>query len=176
MHRSKLYHIGLGQNVEQSTLSRANESRDYRIFRDFGFYLISLVRPLYEGQKIDGIEISNTIFALDSTTISLSIKLFSWAYGKYSRGAVKVFFKWLKQNLTIKHLWGHSENAVNIHVWITISAYLIVAYLKAKFNSELSTYEILQVLSISAFDKTNLRELLTEKTSNQNVNEQLYLF
>src|SRR5690606_40751687 len=63
---------------------------DQRIFSDFGNYLISKVRPMYSKQGILGVDISNEVFALDSTTISLSLKLFGWAPGKYSRGAVKV--------------------------------------------------------------------------------------
>ena len=321
-HKNKLYHLGIKQNVNQSSLSRANERRDWRIFADFGEYLIKLVRPLYSNSSIPNIDIDNDIFALDSTTISLSIKLFSWAKGKYSRGAVKihtlldlrgsipvfihitdgkyhdsnvldiitprpeaiylmdkayidfvalfdinkagaffvtrakvtlayivvecnynidentglksdktiklsgykskklypetlrmveyydynkdallvfltnnfevsaleitclyrnrwqieVFFKWIKQNLTIKKLWGHSENAVKVHIWIALCTYLIVAYVKYSFKSTLSIYEIMQILGISAFDKTPVNELLTEIEVNQNVKEQLNLF
>jgi hypothetical protein len=308
--------------VNQSTLSRANEKRDWRIFAEFGEYLIQFVRPLYADNSVPNVDIDNEIFALDSTTISLSIKLFSWAPGKYSRGAVKVhtlldlrgsipsfihitdgkyhdsnaldviipipdaiylmdkayvdfvalyrmqqtgayfvtraksplvysvkeqnfnidestglradktivltgykskklypdilrlvefydsekdvllvfltnnfevtalevaylyknrwqievFFKWIKQNLTIKKLWGHSENAVKIHIWVAICTYLIVAYLKHALKSELSIYEIMQILGISVFDKYPVRELLTEFQVNQNVKEQLDLF
>ena len=321
-HKRKLYHLGIKQNVNQSTLSRANEKRDWRIFAEFGEYLIQLVRPLYSNNCIENVEIDNAIFALDSTTISLSIKLFNWAYSKYSRGAVKihtlldlrgnipnfilitdgnyydsnvldvispisdaiylmdkayvdftalyrmqqagaffvtraissqqyrvieqnldidqstglradkkilltvyrskqrypetlrlvefydsekdvllvfltnnfeisalevaylyknrwqieVFFKWIKQNLTIKKLWGHSQNAVKIHIWVAICTYLIVAYVKHTLKSELSIYEIMQILSISTFDKTPIRELLTEFQINQDVKEQLDLF
>lgn len=321
-HKNKLYHLGIKQNVNQSSLSRANERRDWRIFADFGEYLIKLVRPLYSNSPIPNIDIDNEIFALDSTTISLSIKLFSWAKGKYSRGAVKihtlldlrgsipafilitdgkyhdsnvldnmiptpeaiylmdkayidfaalynihkaeaffvsrakvtmayivvesnynidestglrgdktiqltgykskklypenlrmveyydedkdvllvfltnnfevsalevtrlyrnrwqieVFFKWIKQNLTIKKLWGHTENAVNVHIWIAICTYLIVAYIKHSIKSTLSIYEIMQILGISAFDKTSIKELLTEIEVNQNVKEQYNLF
>ena len=89
-HKNKLYHLGVKQNVNQSTLSRANEKRDWRIFADFGDYLINIVRPLYANTPIPNIDLENDVFALDSTTISLSIKLFSWAPGKYSRGAIKV--------------------------------------------------------------------------------------
>jgi len=321
-HRRKLYHLGIKQNVEQSTLSRANENRDWRIFADFGQYLINLVRPLYSNCPIPNVDIDNDVFALDSTTISLSINLFSWAHGKYSRGAVKVhtlldlrgsipafihvtdgkyhdsnvldlivpipgaiylmdkayvdflalfnihkadayfvtrakvtldysvvdqnyninestglrsdktitlngykskqlypeslrlieyyddekdfllvfltnnfeasaleiaqlyrnrwqievFFKWIKQNLTIKRLWGHSENAVKIHIWVAICTYLIVAYIKYSLKSNLSVYEIMQVLGVSVFDKTPIYELLTEIQVNQNFNEQYDLF
>jgi hypothetical protein len=321
-HKRKLYHLGIKQNVNQSTLSRANEKRDWRIFAEFGEYLIRFVRPLYADNSVENVDIKNEVFALDSTTVSLSIKLFCWAQGKYSRGAIKihtlldlrgsipsfilitdgkyhdsnaldviipvsdaiylmdkayvdfvslyrmqqagaffitrakstlrysvieqnfnidestglrtdktvaltgykskklypemlrlvefydnekdvllvfltnnfevtalevarlykdrwkieVFFKWIKQNLTIKKLWGHSENAVKIHIWVAICTYLIVAHVKYALKSKLSIYEIMQILGISVFDKTMLRELLTEFQVNQNVKEQLYLF
>jgi hypothetical protein len=320
-HKNKLYHLGIKQNVNQSTLSRANENRDWRIFADFGDYLIRTVRPLYANYSIPDVDIDNDVFALDSTTISLSIKLFSWARGKYSRGAIKVhtlldlrgsiptfiyitdgkyhdsnildvlipfpgsiylmdkayidfaalysmhkagsffvtrakvtldyevvetnlnideqtglrsdktiklkgpkskrlypellriveyyddekdlilvfltnnfiasaleiaclyrnrwqievFFKWIKQNLNIQKLWGHSENAVNLHIWVAICTYLTVANIKHKLKSKLSIYEIMQILSISEFDKTPLKELLTEYQVNQNVKEQYNL-
>lgn len=323
-HKRKLYHLGIKQHVNQSTISRANESRDWRIFADFGDYLIQLVRPLYQESSIPNIDMDNEIFALDSTTISCSINLLTWAEGKYSKGAVKVhtlidlrgsipsfilvtdgkyhdsnaldeivpiseaiylmdkayvdfealyrmhkcgaffvtrakstlrydvieqnynidettglrtdktimltvaksrklypeklrlvefydqekdnelvfltnnfdvsamevaylyknrwqvetFYKWIKQNLTIKKLWGHSPNAVKTHIWIAICTYLIAAYAKHSLKSPLSIYEIMQILGISAFDKTPIRELLTEfqVNSDQNVKEQLDLF
>lgn len=320
-HKNKLYHMGIKQHVSHTTLSRANEKRDWRIFADFGDYLIKKIRPMYASEIIPNINIDNDVFALDSTTICLSIKLFGWAHGKYSRGAVKVhtlldlrgsipsfilitdgkyhdsnaldemtpiqnafylmdkayvdflalyriqqadsyfvtrakstmkysiseqrcvdgetglradktifltgnkskhlypepirlveyyddrkdvllvfitnnfevsaldvaylyknrwqievFFKWIKQNLTIKKLWGHSRNAVATHIWVAICAYLIVAYIKQSLNSNLSVYEVIQILGISTFDKTPIKELLTELHVNQNVKEQLGLF
>lgn len=321
-HKNKLYHLGIKQNVNQSTLSRANENRDWKIFADFGEYLIKTVRPMYSDSPIPNVDIDKDVFALDSTTVSLSLKLFTWAEGKYSRGAIKihtmldlrgsiptfifitdgkyhdsnvldeivpqpdaiylmdkayidfaslyrmnkadaffvtrakvtmdyrvlennfnldettglrsdrtiklkgpkskqlypdtlrmveyyddekdllltfitnnfevssleiarlyrnrwqieVFFKWIKQNLTIKTLWGHSENAVKVHVWIAICTYLIVAQVKYALKSTLSIYEIMQILSISVFDKTPVKELLTELQINQNVKEQGNLF
>jgi hypothetical protein len=322
VHKRKLYHLGIKQSVNQSSLSRANEKRNWEIFADFGAYLIGLVRPLYAENSIPEVNIDNDVFALDSTTISLSIKLFLWAEGKYSRGALKVhallnlrgsipsfifvtdgkyhdsnvldemtfssnaiylmdkayvdfealfrinqsgaffvtrakssikyevieqnfnmnetiglradktimlivpkskrlypeklrlvefydnenevllvflsnnfdvsaleianlyknrwqievFFKWIKQNLTIKKLWGHSENAVKIHIWVAISTYLIVALVKYRLKSTLSIYEIMQILGVSAFDKTPTKELLTEFQVNQNVKEHINLF
>jgi hypothetical protein len=89
-HKAQLYHLGVKQYVDHTTLSRANENRDWQIFADFGNYLIGLVRPLYADFPIPNVDIDNEVFALDSTTISLSINLFTWAYGKYSRGAIKV--------------------------------------------------------------------------------------
>jgi IS4 transposase len=93
-----------------------------------------------------------------------------------NRCQIEVFFKWIKQNLTIKKLWGHLENAVKIHIWAAICTYLIVAYAKYAFKSTLSIYEIMQILSISVFDKTPIKELLTEFHVNQYVKEQLDLF
>jgi hypothetical protein len=84
--------------------------------------------------------------------------------------------KWIKQNLTIKRLWGHSENAVNLHIWVAICTYLIVAYVKYALKSTLSIYEIMQILGISAFDKTHVKELLTEIQDIQDVKEQYELF
>ena len=325
-HKGNLYHLGIKKYVVHTTLSRANERRNWQIFADFGNYMIQLVRPLYADCPIPNIDLENEIFALDSTTISVSINLFTWAEGKYSRGAVKmhtlidlrgsipefilitdgkyhdsnaldvisfyanaiylmdkayvdfealyrinnagaffvtraketmrysvvaqnfnidqttglradktveltiakskrlypktlrlvefydnenneilvfltnnfsvsalevarlyqqrwqieVFFKWIKQNLIVKKLWGHSENAVRIHLWVAICSYLIVAYIKYLLKSKLSIYEIMQILKVSTFDKTDLRDLLTEHTRKiqvkQNVIQQLQLF
>lgn len=316
-HNNKLYHLGIKNYVNQTTLSRANENRDWQIFADFGKYLIEQIRPLYQHSEISNVGLDNEIFALDSTSISCSINLLTWAEGKYSRGAVKVhtlldlrgripafilvtdgkyhdsnvldvmnfvpnaiylmdkayvdfealykihlinaffvtrakssmkytiieqnynidqntglradktveltvvksrklypekirlveyydsqndnylifmtnnfevtaleiaylyknrwqietFFKWIKQNLSIKKFWGHSTNAVKTHIWIAICTYLIVAYVKKKVKSELSIYQVMQILSISAFDKTPISQLLNGFQINQNVNE-----
>lgn len=320
-HRNTLYHLGIKQSVNQSTLSRANEGRGWRIFADFGVYLINLVQPLYAGESIQDLEIDKDVFILDSTTISVSIVLMNWAKGKYSRGAVKmhtllglhgsiptfiyisdgkyhdvnaldeilivpdaiyvmdkayidfkrlynlhkseafyvirakdnlkfkavasrkidkskglrcdqtiklsvpksnkqypekirrikyydqekdillvfltnnfelgameiatsykhrwqieVFFRWIKQNLQIKTLWGRSVNAVKIHLWVAICTYLIVAYLKHQIRSPCSVYEMMQIPGISIFAKTPVNELFTGQQINQNVKEQLNLF
>ena len=87
-HEHQLYHLGIKKWVDSSVLSRANERRNWKIFADFGNYLIRLVRPLYAQCTIPNIDIDNKVFALDSTTISVSINLFTWAEGKYTRGAV----------------------------------------------------------------------------------------
>jgi Domain of unknown function (DUF4372)/Transposase DDE domain len=319
-HNNKLYHLGIRNYVDHTTLSRANEKRDWQIFSDFGYYLIKLVRPLYLNSTVPNLSIENELFALDSTTISCSINLLIWAEGKYSRGAIKLhtvldlrgsipsfilitdgkyhdsnvldeitpepeaiyimdkayvdfkalyrintfdsyfvtraksslkytiieqnfnidestglradktieltiakskklypeklrlieyydtekdnylvfitnnfevsalqvsyiyknrwqietFFKWIKQNLVIKKLWGHSQNAVKTHIWIAICTYLIVAYVKKSVKSELSIYQIMQILSISAFDKTPISQLLNDFQNNQNVKDHQY--
>jgi len=91
-----------------------------------------------------------------------------------NRWQIEVFFKWIKQNLVVKKLWGHSPNAVKIHIWTAICAYLIVAYMKHALKSNYSIYEIMQILSVSAFDKTHVRDLLSFSQVNQNVKELQY--
>ncbi len=319
-HQNSLYHLGIRQNVVHSTLSRANDNRDYRIFQDFGYYLISQVRPLFTKEKIPLVDLENIIFALDSTSISVSINLAAWASGKYSRGAVKmhtlldlrgsiptfihisdgtwhdsnamdyiqfepnaiytmdkayvdlvalnqmdsigayfvtrakarmqyriiesadsadegvladhlvlltgpkssqlypkslrvvqyyeaetneeltfisnnmdisaldianiyrnrwqieVFFKWVKQKLTVKRMWGYSENAVRIHLWIAIISYLLMAKIKAELQTPYSITEVARILGVSALAKIPIRELLANDQStieNQNVKEQI---
>jgi hypothetical protein len=81
-----------------------------------------------------------------------------------------------KQNLTIKTIWGHLENAVNVHIWIAICTYLIVAHIKYTLKSTLSVYEIISILGISFFDKTPVKELLTELQIDPNFKEQGNLF
>lgn len=321
VHKSRLYHLGIKQSVDHSTLSRANEKRDWRIYADFGHYLIDLVKPLYTENHPLLSDIDNDVLVLDSTTISVSIVLMEWAHGKYSKGAVKmhtllnlrgsiptfvhitdgkyhdvnaldeidiiaeaiyvmdkayidferlfkmnksnaffvvraksnlkfgavasrkvdkekglkcdqtivltitksrklyprkmrrikyrdrekgitlvfltnnfeleplevatiyrsrwqieIFFKWIKQNLEIKKIWGHSENAVKTQLWVAICSYLIVAYLKHNVKSQYSIYEMTQILAISTFAKIPINELFTEKHINQNIKEQLNLF
>lgn len=90
-HKRSLFQLGFRQTVNESSLSRANERRDYRIYEDLGYYLIGLVRPLYSNVPVADINLPEyEIFALDSTTISYSINLLTWALGKYSKGAMKM--------------------------------------------------------------------------------------
>lgn len=90
-HQKILYPLGFRQTVNVSSLSRANRDRDYRIWEELGYVLIDIVRPLYKKELIPDVNLPGwEIFAVDSTTISCSIKLMSWALGKYERGAVKM--------------------------------------------------------------------------------------
>ena len=77
------------------------------------------------------------------------------------RWQVELFFKWIKQNLRIKSFYGTSENAVKTQVWIAMSVYLIVAIIKKRLNLQESLYTILQVLSVSLFERTSMFQLLT---------------
>ena len=72
----------------------------------------------------------------------------------------RAVFKWIKQHLKIKSFWGESENAVRLQVWIAICTYLTIAIAKKELKLERSLYEILQILSVSAFDKTPVNQLV----------------
>jgi len=315
-HQNKIYHLGIKQAISHSTITRANESRDWRIYADFAKYLIDLVRPLYASDKDFSLDLDNTIYALDSTTIDLCLSVFPWARFRKHKAAVKLhtlidlrgnipvfvditdgkvhdvntldlidfepdaiyvmdkayidfarlyeidqckaffvirgkdnlkfrrvssrkvnktiglkcdqtikltgvktstlyskklrrikykdaennlllvfltnnfeidaidicmlyknrwqielFFKWIKQHLRIKSFWGYSPNAVKTQIWIAICTYLLVAYAKKELKSDLSLYEITQILSVSVFDKTPLDELLTEFSKNAKIKE-----
>lgn len=323
-HKNKIYHLGIKNLVAVSSLTRANESRDWQIYQDFAHYLIQLVRPLYVEDNDFTLELDNTVYALDSSTIDLCLTTFNWAKFRKNKGAVKMhtlldlrgnipvfieitdgkmhdvnildkivfeagafymmdkayidferlfeikealaffvvraksnfaykrlysnkkdktkgikydqiikltsykskrlypdklrkikyydneknkiyefitnnftldallitnlykqrwqielFFKWVKQHLKIKSFWGYSENAVKTQIWIAISTYLLVAYAKKMLHLDRTIYEILQILSISAFDKMPINELFTDSSiqDNKSINHnQLTLF
>lgn len=91
------------------------------------------------------------------------------------RWDIEVFFKWIKQNIVVKTLWGYSENAVKVHLWVAIISYLIVARIKTEYNSPYSITEVETLIRISALEKTELCTLLVKQDvsiiSNQNVKE-----
>ena len=95
------------------------------------------------------------------------------------RWDIEVFFKWIKQNIVVKTLWGYSENAVKTHLWSAICAYLLLALIKARTQSKYTITEVAMLLSASVFEKTDLTELITHPNdrfvsllSNQNVKDQ----
>jgi hypothetical protein len=304
LQKEKLYHLGIGKAFNKSTVSRANESRDWKIFQAFGLKLIEQANILYAYDNKIAVKLKGNVYALDSTIVDLCLNIFWWASFRSTKAAVKIhtildlktdipaylfiteatvhdvnsldffslprgsylvmdrayvdfarlwvltserinfvirakqnmqykvisqkkadkkigiladqtielasqissnrypqnlrlvkyfddeteitfgfitnnfklsalniaalyksrwgietFFKWIKQHLQILTFWGHSENAVKTQIWIAISTYLIVAIAKKKLNLNQSIYEILQLVSISAFDKTPLKEL-----------------
>lgn len=87
-----------------------------------------------------------------------------------NRWQVELFFKWLKQHLKIKRFWGTTENAVRIQIYAAICTYCLVAIIQHDMKLDRSTYEVLQILSISLTDKTHLRDLF-DKTKFQNDKE-----
>jgi hypothetical protein len=88
-HAGKLYHMGLREAVKRSTLADANESRDWRIYANFAQRLIDQARKLYVQEDL-GLELSNTVYALDSTTIDLCLSVFPWAHFRSTKAAVKM--------------------------------------------------------------------------------------
>ena len=86
---SKLYHMGFNQEIRRSTLADANETRDWRIHAAFAQCLIAQARKLYAGESF-GLELENTAYALDSTTIDLCLSLFPWALFRTTKSAVKM--------------------------------------------------------------------------------------
>ena len=83
------------------------------------------------------------------------------------RWQVELFFKWIKQHLRIKAFFGTSENAVRSQIWIAVSAYVLVAIVKKRLQLSASLYEILQILSLTMFEKIPLDQLLTQTISEQ---------
>jgi hypothetical protein len=87
------------------------------------------------------------------------------------RWQVELFLKWIKQHLRIKKFFGENENAVKTQIWIAISVYVLVAIVKKRLGVEASVYTILQILSLTLFEKTPLDQLLNDKAL-QNLNEE----
>jgi hypothetical protein len=109
-------------------------------------------------------------FALPALTICALYK---------SRWSVELFFKWIKQHLRIKRFYGTSENAVRTQIWIAISVYVLVAIIKKQLNLEVSLHTLLQILSLTLFEKLPLQQVVTKTTPDNNdavFHNQLNLF
>lgn len=86
-HQEKCYHLGVGKHVTRSNLAKANENRDYRIFEDFAFHMISEARK----KRVNDIfKLNGNVYAFDSTTIDLCLKLFPWANFRTYKGGIKI--------------------------------------------------------------------------------------
>ena len=95
------------------------------------------------------------------------------------RWQIELFFKWVKQNLRIKAFYGTSENAVKTQIWIAVTVYLLVAIMKKRLQIEASLYTILQVLSVSSFERIEINQLLAKpnyKYEPDEIDNQLFLF
>jgi transposase len=88
-HREKLYHVGFRGQISRSTLADANERRDYRIYQEFGYYLIGRAQKLYQHENL-AVELTQSLYALDSTTIDLCLSLFPWATFRKTKAAIKI--------------------------------------------------------------------------------------
>jgi len=107
----------------------------------------------YDAEKKKRLIFLTNNFILPATTIA---ELFR------CRWKIELFFKWVKQHLRIKAFYGTSENAVKTQIWIAISAYVLAAIIKKKLKVEASLYTMLQILSVSLFEKTPLFQLLSQ--------------
>jgi hypothetical protein len=122
---------------------------------------------------------SETEKTLVFLTNNFSLPALSIAQLYRCRWQVELFFKWIKQNLRIKNFYGTSENAVKTQIWIAVSVYVLVAILKKRLKIPASLYTILQILSVSVFERTTLLQLLTETTMQLDMSDsenQLNLF
>ena len=88
-HKDKLYHMGIRGSVSRSTLAEANERRDWRIYADLAQALIRIARPLYADEDL-GLDLDNTVYALDASTIDLCLSVFPWALFRSTKSAVKL--------------------------------------------------------------------------------------
>ncbi|MCX5822144.1 MAG: IS4 family transposase [Deltaproteobacteria bacterium] len=88
-HHEKLYHIGFRGQISRSTMADAGEMRDYRIYQDLAYHLISITRKLYQNEDL-AIDLDYSLYAFDSTTIDLCLSLFPWAHFRKTKAAIKM--------------------------------------------------------------------------------------
>ena len=100
-----------------------------------------------------------------TNNFTLSATMIAALYKK--RWAVELFFKWIKQNLRIKHFYGTSENAVKTQIWIAIAVYVLVAIVKKRLALDATLYQILQVLSVTLFEKTPILRAFDDQRSQE---------
>jgi len=109
----------------------------------------------YDAEKDKNLVFISNNFDLPASTIA---KLYQ------CRWQIELFFKWIKQHLKIKSFFGTSENAVKTQIWIAVSVYVLVAIMRKELKINLSLYTILQIVSISLFEKGYIYQILTENT------------
>lgn len=90
LNSNKLFHLGIGKVFDKSTVSRANENRDWRIFQDFGIKLIDQAKELYKDSSELDFDLKGDVFALDSTTVDLCLDVFWWATFRSTKAAIKI--------------------------------------------------------------------------------------
>jgi hypothetical protein len=119
-HKAKLYHLGIRGHVARSTLAYANENRDWRVYCDFAQALIITARKLYVHDDF-GVDLDNTVYALDTTTIDLSLSVFPWAHFRKTKAAVKMHTQMdLRGNIpSFIHISNGKMHEVNVLDLIT---------------------------------------------------------
>jgi len=155
--------------------------RDSGLLCDQTIVLTSPNSVRYYPEKLRRIKVRDTetgkVIVLLTNNFTLSAATIAQLYR--CRWQIELFFKWIKQNLRIKAFYGTSENAVKTQIWIAVTVYLLVAILKKRLKIEASLYTILQVLSVSSFERITLNQLLANlgyKIDMSETDNQLILF
>ena len=157
--------------VDKSTGVRSDQTVLLTSFESASAYPDALRRVSYfDAETNKRLKFLTNNFVLPALTIAKIYK---------SRWQVELFFKWIKQHLRIKAFYGTSENAVKTQIWIAVSVYVLVAIVRKKLALQASLYQILQILSVTLFEKTPilcaLQPLDADADFAENVN-QLILF
>lgn len=166
IHQSSAFFVVRAKDNLQFQRMYSNKvNKDHGVLLDqigklTGFYVSKKYPKKLHRVKFYDEETDNELMFL-SNNFDLSAEEIAQLY-KY-RWQVELFFKWIKQHLKVKSFWGTSLNAVKIQIYSAIIAYCLVALIRNKLKVDRSTYEILQILSISLLDKTPLNELLTNQ-------------
>src|SRR3972149_1073842 len=165
LHQAKAYFVTRAKNnfafqrrysheVDKASGVQCDQTVILETFSSFQGYPEPLRRIRYYDQSLGKrlVFLTND-FNLPATTIAALYK---------RRWQIELFFKWIKQHLRIKSFYGTSQNAVKAQIWIAVSVYLLVAIAKKRLGIELPLYTILQILSVSIFEKTPLVELFSQ--------------
>ncbi len=169
LHQAKAYFVTRAKSnlafkrrysreVDKATGVQCDQTIILETVYSFQGYPEPLCRIRYYDQSLDKrmVFLTND-FDLPSATIAAMYK---------SRWQIELFFKWIKQHLRIKTFYGTSQNAVKAQIWIAVSVYLLVAIIKKRLGLKMSLYTILQILSVSVFEKTPLVELFSQSNYN----------
>jgi hypothetical protein len=129
-NQQKLYHLGIGRAVVKSTLSKANENRDWRIYSDLAMLLIGEAKKLYAGDSELEVNIGNQVFAIDATTIDMCLSAFWWAKFRTTKGGIKVHTQLdLKTSIPefvhITTAAVHEVNVLDMIVYLPDSFYVL---------------------------------------------------
>src|SRR5437867_7097111 len=117
----------------------------------------------HEPLRLVGYRDPQTGKALVLLTNNFTVSALVIAQLYHGRWHIELFFKWIKQHLRIKAFYGTGENAVRTQIWIAISVYLLVAILKKRLHLDLSLYTMLQILSLTLFEKTPLLQAFSQQ-------------
>ena len=157
--------------VDRSTGLRCDQTIRLIINRSRRFYPDKLRRVYYRDLETDkSIVLLTNNFVLSPLVLAQLYKC---------RWRIELFFKWIKQHLRIKAFYGTSANAVKTQIWIAISAYLLVAILRKRLRLDLSLYTMLQILSLTCLERSEIYQVLTEANHSSSANgpdKQLRLF